>query len=103
MVEKEETKEEVKEVKEEVGKVSEVKEVRKVNEFKAKVKLNPLIPRPKTSFIKVKCSSCGNVQTIFSNPSTKVKCLVCDHSLGESTSSKIKLNSKVLKVAELKG
>ena len=59
------------------------------------------IPRPRTSFIRVKCPSCGNEQNIFSAPASNVKCLVCDHLLAKSSASKIMLKAgKVLKVLE---
>jgi len=59
------------------------------------------IPKPKTKFLRVKCPSCGNEQNIFSAPSTKVKCLVCDHLISESGASKgIMRAGKVLKVLD---
>ncbi|MFH1256078.1 MAG: 30S ribosomal protein S27e [Candidatus Diapherotrites archaeon] len=64
-------------------------------------KLNgDLIPRPKTKFIRVKCSSCGNEQNIFSAASTPVKCIVCNHELASTGASKIRLKAKVVKVYE---
>ena len=59
-----------------------------------------LIPKPRTKFLKVKCSGCGNEQTIFSAASTKVKCLVCNHELAEPRASKVKLKTKILKELE---
>ena len=32
----------------------------------------------KYRFIKVRCQSCKNEQTIFEGATTKVKCLICD-------------------------
>ena len=58
------------------------------------------IPKPKTKFLKVKCKGCGNEQTIFSAPSSNVKCLKCENILAESTGSKLKLKSKVVKILE---
>ncbi|MCX8158238.1 MAG: 30S ribosomal protein S27e [Candidatus Diapherotrites archaeon] len=59
------------------------------------------IPHPKTKFLRVKCSGCGNEQIIFSAPATsKVKCLVCEKDLAESTGSKLKLKSKVISILE---
>jgi len=55
-----------------------------------------LVPRPKNKFLRVKCSSCGNEQVIFSAATTPVKCLVCNHALAETGASRIKLKTKVL-------
>lgn len=55
------------------------------------------IPMPKTRFLKVKCSGCGNEQTIFSNASKSVKCLACNNILAESTGGRVKLRAKVVK------
>ena len=59
-----------------------------------------LVPRPKTKFLKVKCSGCGNEQIIFNAASSKVKCLVCNQILAESGASRINLKAKVVKELE---
>jgi len=51
----------------------------------------------KNNFIKVKCGSCGNEQTIFSVPSRTVKCAACNEVLGESTGHKIALKAEKVK------
>lgn len=58
------------------------------------------IPVIRTKFLRVKCNSCGNEQTVFSAASTKVCCLVCNQELAATGASKIKTNAKVLKVFE---
>ena len=55
------------------------------------------IPKPRTKFLKVKCSGCGNQQIIFDAASQDVKCLACNQLLAESTGSRIKLKAKVVK------
>ncbi|MFH1587310.1 MAG: 30S ribosomal protein S27e [Candidatus Diapherotrites archaeon] len=55
-----------------------------------------LVPRPKNKFLRVKCSSCGNEQVIFSAATTKVNCLVCNHELADTGASKIRLKTKIL-------
>ena len=63
--------------------------------------IEKFIPKPKTKFLRIKCTSCGNEQTIFSAPASDVKCLVCNQVLGKSTASKVKLvKAKVLKSLE---
>lgn len=58
---------------------------------------NNLIPQPKTKFIRVKCSGCGNEQTIFNSAASDVKCNACNQLLAKSKASKIELKAKVLK------
>jgi len=55
-----------------------------------------LIPEPKNKFLKVKCGGCGNEQIIFSAPSRKVKCLVCNEALAESTSHRARVKGKIV-------
>jgi len=55
------------------------------------------IPKPKTKFLKVKCASCGNDQIVFSNPASKIFCLVCNHALAESGAGHIKLKANIVK------
>jgi len=45
-------------------------------------------------FLKVKCEKCKNEQVIFSRASSKVDCLVCGESFGETTGGRIKLTAK---------
>ncbi|MBR9681936.1 MAG: 30S ribosomal protein S27e [Candidatus Altiarchaeota archaeon] len=59
-----------------------------------------LIKKPKSKFIRVKCSQCKNEQTVFNKPATEVKCLVCAKVLMKSTGGKGKAESKVVQVFE---
>lgn len=59
--------------------------------------LNPHIPHPRTSFLRVKCANCGNEQIMFSAPSTRVKCLACETILASPSASKAKLKASVSK------
>ena len=57
-----------------------------------------LIAKPKNKFYRIKCNACGNEQIVFSCASTKIKCLVCNAELAETTGHKIKLkNAKKLR------
>jgi len=58
------------------------------------------IPKTKSFFLKVKCPQCSNEQTIFSNPSTKVKCLACESIIIEPMSGRGSLKGKLLKKLE---
>lgn len=39
----------------------------------------------KKSFVKVKCSDCGNEQIVFRKPTSEVSCQVCGSPLAEPT------------------
>jgi small subunit ribosomal protein S27e len=62
--------------------------------------MNNAIPKPKSRFIKVKCTDCGNEQIIFNKASTVVKCQVCGSMLAYPTGGKSKIKSEVLNVLE---
>ncbi len=53
---------------------------------------------PKSRFIKVRCQKCKNEQIIFGNPSTTIKCLVCEEVLAESTGGKANIKARILEV-----
>lgn len=59
-----------------------------------------LIPRPRSSFIRVKCLKCGNEQMMFSNAVNKVSCNVCGTVLAEPSGGKAKIKGEVLAVFE---
>lgn len=49
-------------------------------------------------FVKVRCDKCKNEQTIFSNASTKIACLVCKEVLAEPSGGKAKVKASVLEI-----
>ncbi|MEM2122869.1 MAG: 30S ribosomal protein S27e [Candidatus Bathyarchaeia archaeon] len=55
-----------------------------------------LIPRPRSLFLRVKCSSCGNEQVIFDRASTLIKCKVCDEVLAEPTGGKARVRGETV-------
>jgi small subunit ribosomal protein S27e len=61
---------------------------------------NKLIPKPRSSFLRVKCPKCGNEQLIFSNTVNKVTCNVCGETLAEPTGGKAKIKGEILTVLE---
>jgi len=63
-------------------------------------KVEDFIKKHKQKFLKVKCNSCGNEQTVYGAASNDVKCLVCNQVLAESTSSRINLKAKLVKELE---
>ena len=61
---------------------------------------NKLIPKPSSSFLRVKCPKCGNEQLVFSNTVNKVSCNVCGEALAEPTGGKAKIKGEILTVLE---
>lgn len=54
----------------------------------------------KSRFVTVKCAKCKNEQIIFTNPSTKVKCLVCGAILAKPKGGKANIVAKIIKVLD---
>lgn len=52
---------------------------------------NKLIPKPKSSFLRVRCRKCNNEQDIFGSLVNKVTCNVCGAVLAEPSGGKAKL------------
>jgi small subunit ribosomal protein S27e len=59
-----------------------------------------LIPRPRSSFVRVKCLKCGNEQIVFSNAVNKVACNVCGTELAEPSSGKARIKGEIVAVFE---
>jgi len=57
-----------------------------------------LVPRPKSKFYLVECSSCGNAQIIFSHVSKVVKCNVCGQELARPTGGKAEIKGKIIRI-----
>ncbi len=56
---------------------------------------NKLIPKPSSTFLRVKCPKCGNEQLIFSNAVNKVTCNVCSTVLAEPTGGKARIKGDI--------
>ena len=52
----------------------------------------------KAKFIKVKCSKCKNVQTIYGRASTRVKCLECGGIVALPSGGNAKIRARVEEV-----
>ena len=59
-----------------------------------------LIPRPRSSFIRVKCLKCGNEQIVFSSAVNKVNCNVCGTELAEPSGGKARIKGETIVVFE---
>lgn len=61
---------------------------------------NKLIPKPRSSFLRIKCPKCGNEQLIFSHAVNTVSCNVCSAVLAEPSGGKAKFKGDVQAVLE---
>ena len=57
-----------------------------------------LIPKPKSVFVRLKCSHCGNEQIIFERSSSNVKCTVCEEILVEPSGGKAKIKGEKIQI-----
>ena len=58
------------------------------------------IPKPASTFLKVKCDECGEVQVIYSHASTSITCNSCGNEIAQPTGAVAKLNGKISGNAE---
>ena len=49
-------------------------------------------------FIKIRCQSCKNEQTIFEGATTKVTCLICDALLAEPKGGKASIKARIVEI-----
>ena len=56
---------------------------------------NKLIPKPSSTFLRVKCPKCGNEQLVFSNAVNIVTCNVCSNVLAEPSGGKARIKGDV--------
>jgi len=61
---------------------------------------NKLIPKPQSTFLRVKCLKCGNEQLIFGSAVNRVTCNVCGEVLAEPTGGKAKIKGEVVAILE---
>jgi small subunit ribosomal protein S27e len=59
-----------------------------------------LIPKPRSVFLRVKCTKCGNEQLLFSNAVNKITCNVCGEILAEPSGGRAKIKGEVQAVLE---
>ncbi|MCX8176575.1 MAG: 30S ribosomal protein S27e [Candidatus Bathyarchaeota archaeon] len=59
-------------------------------------RLKELIPRPRSRFLRVKCSECGNEQVIFNMASMRIPCSVCGGILAEPSGGKAVIKGEVI-------
>jgi small subunit ribosomal protein S27e len=59
-----------------------------------------LIPRPRSSFVRLKCLKCGNEQIVFGSAVNRVNCNVCGTELAEPSSGKARIKGEIVAVFE---
>jgi small subunit ribosomal protein S27e len=59
-----------------------------------------LIPKPRSSFLRVKCTKCGNEQIVYSNAVNRVSCNVCGTGLAEPSGGKAMIKGEIVGVLE---
>jgi small subunit ribosomal protein S27e len=59
-----------------------------------------LIPRPKSSFVRVKCQKCGNEQLVFGSVVNRVNCNVCGTELALPSGGKTIIKGEIVAVFE---
>ncbi|MDH5688141.1 MAG: 30S ribosomal protein S27e, partial [Candidatus Bathyarchaeota archaeon] len=57
-----------------------------------------LIPKPRSTFLRVRCPDCGNEQVVFSHVATIVHCNICGAVLAEPTGGKADIKGEVITV-----
>jgi small subunit ribosomal protein S27e len=61
---------------------------------------NKLIPKPTSTFIRVRCPKCGNEQLLYSNAVNTINCNVCGETLAEPTGGKAKIKGEITAILE---
>jgi small subunit ribosomal protein S27e len=71
-----------------------------IMEKKVMSEWSKLIPKPRSVFLRVKCTKCGNEQLLFSNAVNKITCNVCGETLAEPSGGRAKIKGEVQAVLE---
>jgi len=58
------------------------------------------VPKPRSSFLMVKCPDCGEERLVFSNSTKEVGCRGCGRKLVESLGGKARLLGTIVKKLE---
>lgn len=59
-----------------------------------------IIPKPRSSFLRVRCPDCGNEQIVFSHVASLVHCNICGALLAEPTGGVADVKGEVVAVLE---
>lgn len=58
--------------------------------------MSEIVPKPKSKFLKIKCTDCENEQIIFEKASNLINCLVCGSTLAKPTGGKSLIKGEIL-------
>ncbi|MEM3823315.1 MAG: 30S ribosomal protein S27e [Candidatus Bathyarchaeia archaeon] len=59
-----------------------------------------LIPKPRSSFLRVKCLKCGNEQLLYSHAVNRVNCNVCGFEIAAPSGGKAIIKGEIITVFE---
>jgi small subunit ribosomal protein S27e len=59
-----------------------------------------MMPKPRSSFLSVQCTKCGEKTTVFSHTTTDMNCKSCGELLAERSGSKARIFGKVLEALD---
>ena len=59
-------------------------------------KNNVLIPKPRSNFVSVQCTQCGETRTIFTHTTTDILCKSCGQLIAKKGGSRANILGKVL-------
>lgn len=60
-----------------------------------------LIPEPRSKFLRVRCTVCGNEQVVFDHATFPTRCLVCGTQIVQPSGGKAKfINAEIVKVLD---
>ncbi len=55
-------------------------------------------PKPRSRFLKVECTKCGENQVIFGSAAGNIHCKKCNELIAESTGGKAKIKTKIKEI-----
>jgi len=59
-----------------------------------------LIPRPRSTFLRVRCTECENEQVLFDSATKEIQCNVCGNTLAKPTGGKVEIHGEIVGVLE---
>lgn len=58
------------------------------------------LPKPRSSFVLIKCPDCGEERVMFSTSTKDITCKGCGRKLAETTGGKVRVDAPVIKRLE---
>jgi len=63
-------------------------------------KENILIPKPRSNFLSVRCTSCQEKQVIFSHATSDINCKSCGNPLAKKTGGKSAILGEIISILD---